>query len=141
MQIRDYFFQLLLIQLVSEWRHHASAAHNTLHYMFIGGSQAAGQVRLLVQLLEPWSFVPAGRIRVMTRDAVNIEDLSTVGLPGVQSQFSIGHLCGIFGAARQQTGQSHHQKNGRHSTQVTIMSVAWRFENPWRQYYRQVHAG
>jgi hypothetical protein len=42
----------------------------------------------------------------------------------IQSQFGISHLGGIFAAAGQQSGHCHHQKNGRYSAQVTIMSVA-----------------
>jgi len=67
----------------------------------------------------------------MAVEAVNVEDLSPMGLLHVQSQFGIGHLSWIFSAAGQQPSHSHHQKNGRYSPQMTIMSVAKRFENPW----------
>jgi hypothetical protein len=77
----------------------------------------------------------------MAIDTVNIEDLASARLLGVQSQFGIGHLGGIFAATGQQSGHYRHQKNGRFSAQVTIMSVAWRFGNPWRQNCSQVHAG
>ena len=124
MQVRHHFLQLLLVKLVSEWRHHASATNDALHHMFISRGKAAGQVRLLVELFQPWSFVPAGGIRRMAAEAVNVEDLASAGLLCIQSQFGIGHLGGIFAAAGQQSGHCHHQKNGRYSAQVTIMSVA-----------------
>lgn len=124
MQIRHYFLQFLLIKLAAEWWHHASAANNALHHVFIGRGKAAGQVGLLVQLFQPWSLVSAGRIRRVAAKAINIEDLASAGLLGVQSQFGIGHLGGIFAAAGQQSGHCDHQKNGRYSAQVTIMSVA-----------------
>jgi hypothetical protein len=63
----------------------------------------------------------------MAIDTVNIEDLASPGLLCIQPQFGIGHLGGIFAATGQQSGHCRHQKNGRYSTQVTIMSVAWRF--------------
>jgi hypothetical protein len=69
----------------------------------------------------------------MAVEAINIKDLASMGLFCIQSQFGIGHFGGIFAAAGQQSGHCYHQKNGRYSAQVTIMSVAWRFENPWRQ--------
>ena len=77
----------------------------------------------------------------MAAQAVNIEDLASLGLLRVQSQFSIGHLGGISAAAGQQTSHGHHQKNGRYSTQVTIMSVAWRFAKPLEQLLPPSHAG
>ena len=124
MQVRHQHLQFLLVKLVAEWGHHASATNNTLHHVFIGRGKAAGQVGLLVQLFQPWSFVPAGGIRGMAIETINIEDLASLGLLCIQSQFGIGHLGGIFAAAGQQSGDCHHQKNGRYSTQVTIMSVA-----------------
>ena len=131
MQVRHHLLQLLLIELAAEWRHHASAANNALHHVLIRRGQAAGQVGLLVQLFQSGTFVPAGRIRGMTVDAVNIEDPASAGLFCIQSQFGIGHLGGIFAATGQQSGHCHHQKNGRYSQkngryspQVTIMSVA-----------------
>jgi hypothetical protein len=133
MQVRNHFLQLLLIKLTAEWRHHASAANNALHYVIIGRGEATGQVGLLVEFFQPWSLVPAGRIRWVAAQAVNVKDLASSGLLCIQSEFSIGHLGGIFATARQQSGHYRHQKNGRYSTQVTIMSVAWRFENPWSQ--------
>ena len=60
----------------------------------------------------------------MAIQAVNIENLASLGLLRIQSQFGIGHLGRIFAAAGQQSGHAHHQKNGRYSTQVTIMSIA-----------------
>jgi hypothetical protein len=48
----------------------------------------------------------------------------------IEPQLGVGHFGLIFAAAGQQTGHAHHQKNGRYSPQVTIMSVAQRFENP-----------
>ena len=141
MQVRDHFLQLRLIKLISKRWHHASAANNALHHVFIGGRKAAGQVRFLVKLFQSWSLVPAGGIRGMAIDTINIEDLASSGLLRVQSQFSIGHLGRIFSATGQQSGDYRHQKNGRCSTQVTIMSLAWRFENPWRQRCQTVHAG
>jgi hypothetical protein len=60
----------------------------------------------------------------MAGEAINVKDLASAGLLRIQSQFSIGHLGGIFAATGQQSGDCHHQKNGRYSTQVTIMSVA-----------------
>jgi len=130
MQVRNHFLQLLLVKLPTEWRHHATAAYNALHYVLVSRDQSAGQIGLLVKLFQPRSFVPAGRIRRVAAKAVNVKDLASSGLFCIQSQFGIGHLGGIFAAAGQQSGHCHHQKNGRYSAQVTIMSVAWRFENP-----------
>jgi len=139
-QVRNYFLQLLLIKLATERWHHASAANNALHYMFIIGSKAAGQVRLLVKLLQPWSFVSARGICGMAIDAVNIKNLASPGLLCIQPQFSIGHLGAIFAATGQQSGNCRHQKNGRYSTQVTIMSVAWPFAKPLEQLLPPSHA-
>lgn len=124
MQVRHHFLQFLLFKLVSEWWHHASPANNALHHVLVSRGEAAGQVGFLVQLFQPRPFVSAGRIRGMAIHAINIEDLASPGLLCVQPQFGIGHLGGIFAAAGQQSGHCHHQKNGRYSAQVTIMSVA-----------------
>ena len=132
-QIRDDFLQFLLVELPAEWGHHASAANNALHHVLVSRGKTAGQVGFLVELFQPRSFVPAGGIRGMAVHAVDIEYFASAGLLCIQSQFSIGHLGGIFAAAGQQSGHCHHQKNGRYSAQVTIMSVAWRFENLWKQ--------
>ena len=140
MQVRNYFLQLLLIKLATERWHHASAANNTLHHVFIICRKAAGKVRFLIKLFQPRPLVPAGRIRGMAAETVNIEDLAPSGLLRVQSQFSIGHLGGIFAATGQQSGDCHHQKNGRYSTQVTIMSVAWPFAKPLEQLLPPSHA-
>jgi hypothetical protein len=126
-QIRNYFLQLLLIKLPSKRRHHAAATNNALHHVFIIDGEAAGEVGLLIELFQPWSLVPAGGIRGMAIDTINIEDLASSGLLCIESQFNIGHLGGIFSAAGQQSGDYRHQKNGRYSTQVTIMSVSVAF--------------
>jgi hypothetical protein len=76
----------------------------------------------------------------MAAETINVVDLSPLGLLRIQPQIGIGHFGLIFAAAGQQTGHAHHQKNGRYSPQVTIMSVAQRFENPWGP-YRKFHAG
>src|SRR6476646_8568376 len=123
-QVRHHFLQLLLIKLAAEWRHHASATNNALHHVFVSRGKAARQVRLLVELFQPWPLVPAGGIRGMAVQAINIKDLASAGLRRVQAQFSIAHLGGIFSATGQQSGDYRHQKNGRYSAQVTIMSVA-----------------
>jgi hypothetical protein len=66
----------------------------------------------------------------MAAETINVIDLSPLGLLCIESQLGVGHFGLIFAAAGQQTGHAHHQKNGRYSPQVTIMSVAQRFENP-----------
>jgi hypothetical protein len=132
-QIRDDFLQLLLVKLAAERGHHASAADDALHYVVVSRCETAGQIRLLVKLFQPWSLVPAGRICVMAGNAINVEDFASTGLLYIQSQFGIGHFGWIFAATGQQSNHCHHQKNGRYSTQVTIMSLAWHFENPWKQ--------
>ena len=124
MQVRHHLLQLLLVKLAAKWGHHASAANNTLHHVLVCGSKTAGQVGLLVQLFQSGAFVPAGGLCGMAIETVNIEDLASTGLLCVQSQFGIGHLGGIFAATGQQSCHCHHQKNGRYSPQVTIMSVA-----------------
>lgn len=81
------------------------------------------------------------RICGMAAETINVVDLSPLGLLRVQAQLSIGHFGLIFAAAGQQPGHCHHQKNGRYSAQVTIMSIAQRFENPWGPYCGKFHAG
>lgn len=124
MQVGNHFLQLLLIKLAAERRHHASPANDALHYVLVSRGKTARQVGFLIQLFQPWSFVPARGIRRVAIDTINIEDLASAGLLCIQSQFGIGHFGWVFPAAGQQSGHCHHQKNGRYSAQVTIMSVA-----------------
>ena len=124
MQIRQQILQLLLVELITESRHHASPMENTLHCVLICCRQPAGQVLLFKKLLQTRPFVAFGRIGRMAVHAVNIEDLAALGLLRIQSQLGITHFCGIFTAPGQQARSYHHQKNGRYLPQVSIMSRA-----------------
>lgn len=136
MQVGQDVLDLVLINLVGESGHHAPPLDNTLDHVLVSGGEPAGKVVLLEKLFESRAFVAAGRIRRMAAETVNIVDASSPALLLIQPQFSICHLSGILAASRQQAGQNHHQKNGRYSLQMTIMSGAQRFENPWNLTHR-----
>lgn len=125
MQVRDQIGNLFFIQLIAKLRHHIATADNRLFHVFIGRGQTAGQIRFLVQLLQPWTFVPVRRISGMTKRAMNNEYATTARLLRSQTQLSIGHLLAVFLAAGEQSHENQSkqsQGNGRCQAQVTIMS-------------------
>lgn len=131
MQVCNQVREVLLVQLITEARHHAPAMYDALDYVFIRCGQAAGQVFFFVEIFKSRPFVASGRIGRMAAKAVNLINVPATRLLSVKAQFGIRHECLVFAAAGQQTGCKNHQKkNGRCLPQVAIMSCAQRFENP-----------
>ena len=141
MQVCHQVLYLFLVELVGEAGHHIASTQDALFHVLIGRSKAAGQILFLKELLQPGAFVAFGRIGRVAVYAVDVKDASALRLLLVQSQFSVGHLCWIFAATGQNRSEKNHQKNGRCSPQMTIMSGAQRFENPWGPYCGCFDAG
>ena len=66
----------------------------------------------------------------MAHSAINLVDTAPMRLLGIQTQFSIGLLFRIFAATSQEQQKNSKRKDGRYSSQVTIMFCSGAFENP-----------